>query len=357
MAAPARVGVLTFHRCINYGSYWQARCLAEGLRERGLDAVLLDHRSRRVDRAEWACALSPHLPERTGADDRRLYARKVRRFAEAFERTLPLSAPFLLEQPEAAGAWDAIVVGSDEVWNLRHPWYAGKRLFFGDGLRSGRLVSYAASAGSHDADTGLSKPWTDHLRRFLSLSVRDENTRRLIRTALGVDPSVVLDPCLQFPKLLARATGGSDEVVVYGHGFPDWFVRRAVEWARARSVRLVSFGYRNAWCDASRLDAGPEEFAEVLAGARAVITNFFHGSIFSILYRRPFVCALTPYRANKVQDLAERLGAQAHLMTAVSDAAAYARALENPPGEAVIARLDELRTSSSAYLDTALAGL
>jgi hypothetical protein len=29
-----RVGVLTFHRCINYGSYWQARCLVEGLRKR-----------------------------------------------------------------------------------------------------------------------------------------------------------------------------------------------------------------------------------------------------------------------------------------------------------------------------------
>ncbi len=32
MASPLRVGVLTFHRCINYGSYWQARCLVEGLR-------------------------------------------------------------------------------------------------------------------------------------------------------------------------------------------------------------------------------------------------------------------------------------------------------------------------------------
>src|SRR5437867_7124074 len=48
-----KVGVLTFHHCINYGSYWQARCLVEGLRARGHDAVILDHRSRRADAAEW----------------------------------------------------------------------------------------------------------------------------------------------------------------------------------------------------------------------------------------------------------------------------------------------------------------
>src|SRR5690349_8232637 len=41
-----KIGVLTFHRCINYGSYWQARCLVDGLRARGHDAVLLDHHSR-----------------------------------------------------------------------------------------------------------------------------------------------------------------------------------------------------------------------------------------------------------------------------------------------------------------------
>src|SRR3546814_5805670 len=62
MSRPRKIGVLTFHRCINYGSYWQARCLVEGLRQRGHDAVLLDHDSPLVNRAEWRCALQPLLP-------------------------------------------------------------------------------------------------------------------------------------------------------------------------------------------------------------------------------------------------------------------------------------------------------
>src|SRR4051794_6038384 len=69
-----RIGVLTYHRCINYGSYWQARCLAEGLRARGHDAVLLDHHCAWATRAEWRCALQPLLPARGPSADLALYA-------------------------------------------------------------------------------------------------------------------------------------------------------------------------------------------------------------------------------------------------------------------------------------------
>ena len=57
-----RVGVLTFHRCINYGSYWQARCLVEAIAARGHDAVLLDHHSCAVTSREWRYAFPAAHP-------------------------------------------------------------------------------------------------------------------------------------------------------------------------------------------------------------------------------------------------------------------------------------------------------
>ena len=59
-----RLGVLTFHRAINYGSYWQARALVEGLARLGHTADVIDHRSRAVDWKEWRCALAPLCPAR-----------------------------------------------------------------------------------------------------------------------------------------------------------------------------------------------------------------------------------------------------------------------------------------------------
>jgi Polysaccharide pyruvyl transferase len=353
MTAPRRIGVLTFHRCINYGSYWQARCLVEGLRRRGLDAVLLDHRSERVDRAEWRCALTPHRPAPTRASDRAAYARKTRRFLSAFA-ALPLSPPFSLDQPEAVDACDLVLVGSDEVWNLRHPWYGGARLFYGAGLPARRLAAYAASFGNQPAADGLDEELGSMLRRFEAISVRDDNSRRLVSASLGEEPELVLDPCLQFPEVATRPAPAARFAVIYGHSFPDWFKTGVRAWARHRRLRLVSLGYRNDWADTQWTDAGPEDFAECIGAAAAVATTFFHGCVFALLHEKPFICAASDYRANKVRSLVSVLGAERHLVGEAALAADYRAALEAEPDQGVAGRLAELRARSEAFLDHVL---
>lgn len=349
---PPRVGILTFHRCINYGSYWQARRLVEGLRDRGLDAVLLDHGSRRVDRAEWRCALQPLLPEPTPRARFPVYARKTRRFFEALAG-LPLSAPFGLEAPDGMEPCDVVVVGSDEVWNLRHPWYAGYPAFFGAGLRAVRVVSYAASFGNYDADAGLPPEWSERLRGFAAISVRDENSRDLVARMGQGEPPVVLDPCLQFG--VPKGSAGRDEhpayAAVYGHSFPDAFVREVRDWAGSRGVRLVSIGYENAWADEQRLDVGPDAFAGLMADARAVVTNYFHGCVFALANDKPFVCAVSPYRSNKVRALAAQVGADGHLVAEGATPGAYRVRLDEPLDPGISRRIAELRRHSAAYLD------
>lgn len=354
--APRRIGVLTFHRCINYGSYWQARRMVEGLRRRGHEAVLLDHRSSRVDRAEWRCALQPTLPVPTAPEDRPLYAAKARRFFEAFE-TLPLTAPFSLEAPRIPEGLDAVVVGSDEVWNFRHPWYAGRPLFFGEGVGAGRLVAYAASFGNHDSSDGVHPDWARRLDAFSAIAVRDDNSRRLVEASLGVSPDVVLDPCLQFDDPARRPPTEPDpkQAIVYGHSFAGWFAAAVRRWADARGVRLVSLGYRNDWAHEQWITAGPEDFARAMASARAVITNFFHGCVFALVNARPFVSALSDYRQNKVRDLTARVGAEGRLMGPDSPASAWAAALDEPLEAGISRRLDRLRRDSERYLDLALA--
>lgn len=354
-ARALRIGVLTFHRCINYGSYWQARCLVEGLRRAGHDAVLLDHRSARIDRVEWRCALQPRLPERSTREDMRAYARKARTFLREIE-ALPLSAPFPLEQPGQMPPMDLVVVGSDEVWNLAHPWYGGFAPFFGEGLRADEVVAYAASCGNHDAAAGLPDEWAARLGNFREIAVRDYNSRALVEQALGTEPPMVLDPCLQFPPEVAPLTPEGFEAghfaLVYGHGFPDWFADGARRWARERGLPLVSVGYRNDWADAQWLDAGPLEFAGLMAGSAAVLTTFFHGCVFALLNDRPFACAGSPYRMNKIRDLIRTTGAGRHLLTGN---AGFAAALDAPPGADVAHAIAGLRVQSDAYLQTVLA--
>ncbi|PZQ62961.1 MAG: polysaccharide pyruvyl transferase [Sphingomonas taxi] len=352
---PRKVGVLTFHRCINYGSYWQARCLTEGLRAMGHDAHLLDHHSDAVARAEWRCSFQPTLPQRTPAGDLPAYKAKGRRFLAAFDR-LPQSPRFPLHRPEALPRYDAIVVGSDEVWNFRHPWYGGTPIFFGDGLRPDRLVSYAASFGNHDAHDGIGDEWAARLRRFTAVSVRDDNARRLVAGATGETPPLVLDPVLQFVERVPRAAAGDAEpyALVYGHGFPDWLAQAVRRWSARHGVRLLSIGYRNDWADVQEIDAGPQEFAARVAGASALVTNFFHGCVFALVGGTPFVTAPSSYRFNKVRDLVAALDARRHVVAPDTPDADYDALLGREPDRRVAANIDRLRATSRAFLSAAL---
>jgi hypothetical protein len=349
-----KIGVLTFHRCINYGSYWQARCLVEGLRARGHDAELLDHDCQCVRRAETRCAFQPKLPERTPPGELAEYGAKARKFAEAIAG-LPLSRRFSLHEPEAAGEYDSIVVGSDEVWNFRHPWYGSKPIFFGDGLKARRFVSYAASFGNHSAWDGMHPSWARKLDRFSAISVRDENSWHLVRSGTRREAEMVLDPCLQFPGIAkAEAEQTSDPyALVYGHSFPRWLKRAARSWAQADGVKLLSVGYSTDFTD-QRIAAGPAEFARLMAGARAVITNFFHGCVFALLNGKPWVTAPSDYRSIKIPDLANLVGASHRIVDRQTDPRDFAELMETPVQPDVAARIDECRERSAAYLDASL---
>jgi hypothetical protein len=350
-----KIGVLTFHRCINYGSYWQARCMIEGLRARGHDAELLDHDRPDVRLREWRCAFQPQLPVRTPRSLYGRYAAKARRFLAAFER-LPRSRRFALNRPREAGAYDLVVVGSDEVWNFRHPWYGGKPIFFGDGLNAGQLVSYAASFGNHDAAWGMDRAWADKLRRFSSISVRDENSAQLIRGGLGRDPSIVLDPCLQFhPGAHEGVPGEAPYLAIYGHGFAAWFRQSVSRYAARRGLRIVSIGYHNEWADEQRIETGPEDFPDLIGGAAAVATNFFHGAVFALVNAKPFVCVSSAYRHNKLRDLTQALAAERHLIDETVHPGSLEAMLDMPPDPAIGQAIARMRESSSRYLETAVA--
>jgi len=351
-----KIGILTFHRCINFGSYWQARCLAEGLQQRGHEVEILDHQSRRVNFVEWKCALQPVLPTPVPQGDRPLYREKINKFFRVFD-TMPLSKPFDLDNPATMDEYDLVVVGSDEVWNLSHPWYGCCPLFYGDGVRATRLISYAASFGNFDASWGLHPHWAAKLHNFDKISVRDDNSKSIIKSALGFEPEMVLDPCLQFPiNPDPRDLSHLPEryIAVYGHNFSEFFIDQVRRYAKEQNLPLVSFGYRNDWADVQWITADPHDYANFMAKAEAVVTNFFHGCVFALINAKPLVCETSPYRSNKVQGLMKKIGAEGHLVYEDTAPEVYDLRLSNPLDGQILVRINELRATSNAYLDEAL---
>jgi hypothetical protein len=92
----------------------------------------------------------------------------------------------------------------------------------------------------------------------------------------------------------------------------------------------------------------------LIAGAAGVVTNFFHGCVFSLLNAKPFACVSSDYRANKVRDLMHMLGADRHLVAEDGGECSVAALLGNPLDGGISRRIIEMRGRSQAYLDSAV---
>ena len=103
------------------------------------------------------------------------------------------------------------------------------------------------------------------------------------------------------------------------------------------------------------MSAGPLEFASLVAGAQAVVTNFFHGCVFAMLYGKPWAAHPSGYRSIKIPDLAATLGAEDRLVDEATSDTSLRELLSTPIRASVASRIAERRERSDAFLDAALA--
>lgn len=343
-----KVGILTFHRCVNYGAYWQVRCFSDYLTRLGFEPQVLDYGWRGHLKSEIKHALRPNRSAPLGDIIRNgIKSLKCFRAQQAMRRT----PSFPLHNPPDFSDFDLIAVGSDEVWNLSHPWLGKAPLFFGEKLAPKRLVSYAASFGNYPAANGLPPECVRRLQRFDHISVRDKNSVELIERNVGRTPALVIDPCLLAERLEhpQPAHIGQGYVLVYGTNFSPDLINETQAWARARNLRTVSIGYRNDWTDELMLTAGPTDFLRMFQNASAVVTTYFHGCVFSLRCKRPFVAQLSKYRSNKVGGLLSAVGAL-HRIYNAETSGRVAPLLSKPVEPEVFANIAALRTASEEYL-------
>jgi len=348
-----KIGILTFHRCVNYGAYWQVRCLSDFFKRAGYEPQVLDYGWKGFLVREIGHALRPFR----GAPKSDVFRFGVKTLkCYGAQQRLRRTPGFSLRSPPDFSDFDLITVGSDEVWNLSHPWLGKVPLFFGERLKPKRLVSYAASFGNYAATNGLPAEWAHRLQRFDNISVRDNNSFELVQQHVGRTPTLVLDPCLLAETLEVPAQTSSEPpyVLVYGNRFVPELIAATRQWARTKNLPIISVGYRNDWTDRSILTAGPHDFLRMVNGAAAVVTTYFHGCVFSLRCQRPFIAQLSPYRANKVAGLLSMVKATHRIFDPAIPGKLEAL-LTTPIEPQTLSAISHLRSTSVHYLEGCLA--
>lgn len=309
-------------RVSNYGSFLQAYGLKSLVESLGHTVTFIDYRCGKPvvpysGKARAWMLVKMHVPILAKAVDyaRYYFLGRTDFNIEYRVRFLPqLGVSYRYKFDERV---DVAVVGSDEVFNcLQTGENVGlSPMLFGQGINAEKVVSYAASCGYTDLGGlerhGLTEKVGAYLKSFAALSARDGNTRQVIRSLTGSEPEMHLDPVLvsDFP-LPEPPSRLRDYIILYTYPSRHYSEKEREEikdFCRRNGKRLVSIGPAQPWVE-QKIPASPLELLAYIKGADFVITDTFHGTVFSIKYNRNFAVRVREDNRQKLGDLLGRLG-------------------------------------------------
>lgn len=306
----------TFYLETHPGAFLQAYALQRALREAGHQPALVPHQSTEAAPPGWKRRIGCLM---TGE-------RATHSAYAAFR------ARYLTEiQP---GSWSeppgAMVCGSDQIWNPHL--IPGNQLdpFFL--LQSAppetRRVSYAASMGGWMPTATEESSFRNSLQGFHAISVREPSAKSLIERLLNREVHLVADPTLlhsSYDELCQTPVEHGDHVLLYGLQWSDLLRQTVTEVARRHRMPITAMGGPLLpWKRIGRRvdPATPGEWIGRIRRAGIVVTNSYHGLIFSILAGKkvyvPLLSASLAKRNERMEHLCAMLGITKQVI--VSDA-------------------------------------
>ncbi len=293
------VGILTYHWEDNYGATLQAYATYRAIRELGHTPMLIDLR----------LPYSPPLMSRI------IFALKRRRFNAFRKKYFTTLSPTCYHSVDELRAnppqCDCYLTGSDQTWN---PYIAKNLLpayFLTFGPDSVRRITYATSIGldkwpGSDAisDSDISKA----LNRFDTLLLREDTAIDICRDIFGHPATQVADPVLlhtDYSDLIGISPESSGEVIAYKLIDDAGFYDMAADTARRLGLPIRSIGsIRRIKGYRSTYPESVQDWVRRFASAEYVLTDSFHGTVFALLYHKPFVIYTgDPKRVTRIESL------------------------------------------------------
>lgn len=381
-----RVGIITFHFSDNFGALMQAYGLREWLRRNGCEAEFINYHPDHVENGgAFDGLLRPGRFRRNlkvlylklSALQRRLLGnREQKELLDAFRlHELGVVTPTLktrgavetfLATPQ--GRFDVLVCGSDQIWSpsLQH---GLDPVYFLAMKNAGgaRRIAYAPSFGR----ASLEPAYRDEVRRCLEavkgLSVREASGVQIVRELTGRSCSCVPDPTIllgDFSDLIAQS-GAVDEGHVFCYALrTGTAIREATQIiAEATGRPIISpYNVHRRWKEIGKTAyPSPAGWAALIDRSLCVVTNSFHGAVFSILRQKPFLAIGLPGDKTDLNERVLHLLGQLDLSSRFipADEIGSSRERMNAPidWDDVGNRIEAMRATGAEYLKTQLAEL
>ena len=318
-----KVGILTF-AYNNYGGCLQAYALQAYLKKFpelevcNIDLCTRERRQKerifRIDEPSMAVNVATLLLTLLRYSGLRRRKERMQRFKE---RYLTLTEPCSCHEEvgEKLPRIDVLVSGSDQVFN---PIYPTRRIFYLDFPKGPiRKVAYAPSFGISEFSAQLQDEIAPWVNDFDALSCREREGAEFLEKITGrrvpvlVDPSLLLAP-EEWERIAVAPRVKGGYIFVYDLNGGSELVALAREIKRCTGLPIVcqTQKVRKFYpVDRQIYDSGPCEFLGWIRHAQYVVTDSFHGTLFSALFGRKFHTYIAyPRTSARVRNLLSALG-------------------------------------------------
>ena len=319
-----KIGVITFHRANNLGAVLQAYALFEYLNENICQTEVIDYYpNNSIPAKNTFLRKALRVGKKTicGKKQKNRY-RRFGKFKE-FINLLHVSpqAYYGDEAIEAAPPqYDLLISGSDQILNTTLT--GNSKAYYLDFAQNTPKISYASSFGRMEISDCEREYIHSYLKDFRSLSAREESGKEIMEQELGQKVELVVDPVFLLSKEewenLTTPMHEEKYIFVYAMESTSWLVE-AIEQVRNDynlPIKIVLGGNFQLPVEGT-VDSccGPQEFLSYIKNAECVVTNSFHGTAFSIIFEKKFVCVAHSCKNTRLENLCKMAGSLDQMVT------------------------------------------
>lgn len=359
-----KVGVITFHSAHNFGASLQTWALQKVLKKNSHEAGVIHYHPDVIDNLYNPIKSNDpkeikktvkKLNKTAGGRDRLLRYDKYTRFIREHFNLLGDYKTYD-DLVNADLGLDAYITGSDQVWNDDHIGGYNPAYFLEFVPSNAIKMSYAASIGKNEIPMKYHSDVKHALESFDAISVREETAKNAIEPLTDKEVNVVLDPTLllekeDYEEIKEFPDPNEKYILVYMMEHNPDVIKFANKISKAVGLPIIQRRPKKYFVNEIKgcYTCTPGEFLGLVENAEYVITNSFHGTVFSLIYQKPFVSMLHSGTGSRTTDLLKVVGEESHLLNSITDFNDF-RQFEIADKARLEQKLAELRKDSLKFL-------
>lgn len=336
-----KVGIITFHFADNFGAVLQAYALQKAIKKLKKDSIvdIIDFRPKSLTQIYDHSINIKRAIKKYGILNtigflwnRVYYFIPVEKRLGAFEnfrkrhlivsKTKYNSVEDLVAQPPEYGYY---ITGSDQVWNPIYIKYVGYSYFLNFLGDETKKIAYAASI-AQTVDNKYIEEYKHYVNKFDYISIREQASLEFLKMLLDKNIGLTMDPTFllersEWDKVVKLPSIKEKYILVYGIELNNELVKLANKISEKTDLQIVSYFNKKHFENIAGYIKykAPDEFLGYLRNAELVLTNSFHGTVFSIIYNKPFYTVPHTVTGSRMVNLLELFGLQDRILYKAND--------------------------------------